>query len=64
MIKKPQNKTVERILVDCYNSGREAVIKAFFDFIKTQPHNDSEFLSWYRKNEDNYMMKFRISDDK
>lgn len=45
MIKKPQNKTVERILVNCYNSGREAVVKAFFDFIKTQPHNDSEFLS-------------------
>ncbi len=64
MLKKPQNKVVEQILTDCYNSGREAVLKAFLDFIKTKPHKNTEFLDWYRKNEDNYMMKFRVSDDK
>ena len=64
MLKKPQNKVVEQILTDCYDSGREAVLRAFCDFTKDQPHKNNEFLSWYRKNENNYMMKFRVSDDK
>ena len=73
LLEKPQSEAVETILTDCYNAGREAVIKALFDYMdlcsKSETNNVSnkiaycsKFYSWYLKNSKKYEMKFKVSD--
>lgn len=61
LLTKPQNKAVEQILTDCYDAGRNAILKAYIDWKKTKTSDD--FLVWYQKNRHNYKMRFKIKGE-
>ena len=58
---KPQNKAVEMVLTDCYDAGRNAVLKAFCDW-KDQK-SSIDFLPWYQQNKNKYKMEFKVKED-
>ena len=63
LLEKPQSEAVEMVLTDCYDAGRNAVIKALYDFQKEKPFKGiTSFFEWYSENEDAYKMQFKVSD--
>ena len=65
MLLKPKNETVERVLTDCYNMGRDAVLQAAQDYFEGEVKNNDmfkDFYRWYKLNEKDYDMKFRVGD--
>ncbi len=63
LLEKPQSEAVEMILTDCYDAGRNAVIRALYDFRNEKPFKGIvSFLDWYSEHKSNYDMKFKVSD--
>ena len=63
LLEKPQNETVERVLTDCYDAGRGAIIQLLTEYHKAFPRKGiSSFLEWYSEHEDMYKMTFKVGE--
>ena len=64
LLEKPQSEAVEMVLTDCYDAGRDAVIRAVSDYHKLYPKKGIvSFLDWYSENAFNYRIKYKIKED-
>ena len=63
LLEKPQNKAVEQILSDCYDSGRETIIQLLTEYDLAFPSKGIEsFLKWYFEHKDLYKMTFKVGE--